>query len=209
MCSRSRSFLPGTLHFRRPDGSLADFRALGVRLELAEHDAPMVLLRLEHKKEATAVFLALNRELQKLTTQRRKLNRQRKLIRKQKAEILEFSAPMIDVWDGVLLVPLFGVLSQAYFDRVLTNLLEAVSRKRTRWIILDMTATPSTSALMTASLVRIARAARMLGANCILAGLGPNLAQHFVAHGEIPEELSVAKNLHTALAMCLSKRNNA
>lgn len=178
-------------------------RTWGVRLELEHDDKPMVLLRLEDKKEATAVFAALNRELQELTKQRRKLNKQQQLIQKQKEELLEFSAPMIDVWDGVLLVPLFGVLDDSYFERVLTNLLEMIAKKGTRWVILDMTGTPSTSAPMTSGVVRIASAIRLLGARCILAGLGPELAQRLAAHGEFPDALATTKNLHTALAMCL------
>jgi len=204
MCYRSRSFLPGTLHVPRADGSFDGFRTWGVRLEFDNSDAAMVLLRLEEKKKATAAFVALNRELDKLNMQRRRLNKQRALIRKQKAELLEFTAPMIDVWEGVLLVPLFGVLTDAYFDRVLDKLLDTVALKGARWVVLDMTGTPSTSAAVTGSIVRIACAIRLLGASCILSGLGPELARGVVEQGGvIPRELLFTKNLHSALAMCL------
>lgn len=207
MCYRSRSFLPGTLRLQRSDGDLDDLRTWGVRLEFEQSDEPMVLLRLEDKKEATAVFVALNRELQKLTKQRRQLNKQRNLIHKQKAELLEFSAPMIDVWKGVLLVPLFGVLDDAYFDRILSNLLDVVARKGTRRVILDLTGTRDASAVIAAGMVRIARATRLLGARCILAGLQPKLARLFAVHHELPEDLAIASNLHTALAMCLREQD--
>jgi rsbT co-antagonist protein RsbR len=103
--------------------------------------------------------------------------------RAQADVIRRLSAPLIPISDRVLVMPLIGEINEERAARVIEALLEGISRRRAEVAILDVTGIPSAQKGAADALVRCAKAARLLGAQVILTGIGPEVAQALVAIG--------------------------
>lgn len=132
------------------------------------------------------------------------LTRQLEIVRQQKEAIRVLSAPIIDVWDGVLTVPVLGELDRERAQAILDTLLAAVSRSRCRRVILDVTGVPSMDAATAERLVQIVRAVRLLGAEGIVVGIQPPVANAIVALGLDLSSITTLANLREALKRCMS-----
>lgn len=112
---------------------------------------------------------------------RREKRHQEELLRLQEATLAEMSTPLIPVSDEILVMPLIGALEQRRVDRVLTVLLDGIHRSRARVAILDITGISVVDSHTADALIRAARAVQLLGAQVILTGLRPDVAQTLVA----------------------------
>ncbi|MRG95360.1 PAS domain-containing protein [Polyangium spumosum] len=104
-----------------------------------------------------------------------------RVIEEQKEQIQHLSLPIIEVWDGVLTLPVVGVLDDQRAERIMQGLLEAVVRTQSQHVIIDLTAVEEVDAAAAEHLVRILRAVQLLGAHGALSGMQPRVAQILVA----------------------------
>ncbi|MEU3523118.1 STAS domain-containing protein [Streptomyces sp. NPDC038707] len=105
------------------------------------------------------------------------------LIARQREQLLEVATPVIKLWEGVVAVPLIGTLDSARSQVVMESLLEAIVDQRARYAILDITGVPTVDTLVAQHLMKTVAAARLMGAECIVSGIRPAIAQTIVHLG--------------------------
>lgn len=104
-------------------------------------------------------------------------------IESQRILIEQIAVSVIQVWEGVLLLPLVGVIDTYRANRILENVLEAIARHRARVLILDVTGVPLVDTSVAGSIIRSIQAAQLLGCESILVGISPHIAQTLVQLG--------------------------
>ncbi|GHB40527.1 hypothetical protein GCM10010377_34380 [Streptomyces viridiviolaceus] len=105
------------------------------------------------------------------------------LIDRQRLQLLEVATPVIKLWDGIVAVPLIGTLDSARSQVVMETLLEAIVDQQARFAILDITGVPTVDSLVAQHLMKTVAAARLMGAECIVSGIRPAIAQTMVHLG--------------------------
>lgn len=111
----------------------------------------------------------------------------------------ELSVPVVPVWEGVLVVPLVGVLDSTRAREMMQTLLEAVVRQRARVVILDITGVPAVDTQVADHLIRTVKATRLLGARSVLVGIRPAIAQTLVRLGVDLESVHTEADLQSGL----------
>lgn len=136
---------------------------------------------------------------------------QRKLdtIHQQHAAIQKLSAPIIDVWDGVVTVPLTGDVDGAYADELAARLLARIERSRVAWVIVDLTGAAELDTRLANNLLQLSRAVRLMGAQCLITGIGPQAAQTLVSMGVSLAGLHPLSSLREGLKHCISRTGAA
>jgi rsbT co-antagonist protein RsbR len=125
------------------------------------------------------------------------------VIRRQQEELLELSTPVIQLWDGVLALPLIGTLDSARTQTVMESLLERIVSSGAEVAIIDITGVPTVDTLVAQHLIKTVSAARLMGADCIISGIRPQIAQTIVHLGL---ELDVVSKATMADAFALALR---
>jgi rsbT co-antagonist protein RsbR len=128
---------------------------------------------------------------------------QLEVIEAQREQIRHLSLPIIEVWDGVLTLPIVGVLDDARASRIMEGLLDAVVRTQSRHVIVDLTAVEAIDAAVAEHLVRMIRAVELLGARGVLAGMQPAVAQTLVSLQVDLGGIPALADLRGALLDCL------
>jgi rsbT co-antagonist protein RsbR len=105
------------------------------------------------------------------------------IIRRQQKDMLEMSTPVIKLWDGVLVVPLIGTLDSARTQIVMENLLQKLIDTGSQIAILDITGVPTVDTQTAQHLLKTVSATRLMGADCIISGIRPQIAQTIVHLG--------------------------
>jgi len=105
------------------------------------------------------------------------------LIRRQGEEMLELSTPVIQLWDGILALPLIGTLDSSRTQIVMESLLQQIVATRSPIAILDITGVPTVDTLTAQHLLKTVAATRLMGAECIISGIRPQIAQTIVHLG--------------------------
>lgn len=121
-------------------------------------------------------------------------------IQRQQAMIAELSTPLIDVWRGVILVPMIGGLSRDRVDGIVSRLLPAIAERQAEVTILDLTGVPEIDTGTAMQLVRIQAMVGLLGATCVLAGIRASVAQTLAELAVDLGEIRVYQTLSGALA---------
>lgn len=134
------------------------------------------------------------------------LDRKLELIEAQHRQIVELSAPVLDLWDGVLVMPIIGVLSADRAATVTERLLSSVVERRARSVILDLTSARDFAGGGLEPLVRMIHAVRLLGAKAVITGLSPSGAQELVTRGLSIEQVPAWRSLAEGLRACLTRR---
>ena len=112
------------------------------------------------------------------------------IIQRQQQEMLELSTPVVQLWDRIVALPLIGTLDSARAQIVMENLLEAVVESKAEIVIIDITGVPTVDTLVAQHLLKTAAAAKLMGAECIISGIRPQIAQTIVHLGvELPRSL--------------------
>jgi rsbT co-antagonist protein RsbR len=125
------------------------------------------------------------------------------IISRQQVEMLELSTPVVKLWDGILAVPLIGTLDSARTQVVMENLLQEIVRTGAEIAIIDITGVPTVDTLVAQHLLKTVSAARLMGADCIISGIRPQIAQTIVHLGV---DLSVTSKATMADAFELALR---
>jgi rsbT co-antagonist protein RsbR len=157
--------------------------------------------------ETTWAITELLDELGLYTMEVFQKNRENVIVRQQR-EITELSTPVIKLWEGVLAVPLIGTLDSARTQVVMENLLQAIVDEGADIAIIDITGVPTVDTLTAQHLLKTVAAARLMGADCIISGIRPQIAQTIVHLGVELNVISKA-TLADALAVALRRIGRA
>nr|WP_294544030.1 STAS domain-containing protein [uncultured Rhodopila sp.] len=126
------------------------------------------------------------------------------VIIRQQTEISELSTPVVRLWQGILALPLIGTLDSARTQVVMENLLDSIVRFEADIAIIDITGVPTVDTLVAQHLLKTVAAARLMGADCIISGIRPQIAQTMVHLGVELNVVSKA-NLSDAFALALRR----
>jgi len=125
------------------------------------------------------------------------------IIARQQREISELSTPVVELWEGVVALPLIGTLDSERTQVVMENLLQSIIDKDAEIAIIDITGVPTVDTLVAQHLLKTISAARLMGADCIISGIRPQIAQTMVHLGV---ELNVVSKASLADALALALR---
>ncbi|MGC2637216.1 MAG: STAS domain-containing protein [Acidobacteriaceae bacterium] len=125
------------------------------------------------------------------------------LVQRQQQELLELSTPVVKLWDGILALPIIGTLDSARTQVVMENLLQTVVATNSRFAIIDITGVPTVDTLVAQHLLKTITAARLMGAECIISGVRPQIAQTIVHLGINLEDVMTRANLADAFGLAL------
>jgi rsbT co-antagonist protein RsbR len=126
------------------------------------------------------------------------------VIRRQQEEISELSTPVVKLWQGIVALPLIGTLDSARTQVVMENLLQSIVDQEAEIAIIDITGVPTVDTLVAQHLLKTVAAARLMGADCIISGIRPQIAQTMVHLGVELNMVSKA-SLSDALALALQR----
>lgn len=127
------------------------------------------------------------------------------LIERQHQELLDLSTPVVELWQGILALPLIGTLDSERTQTVMESLLEAIVAKEATVAILDITGVPTVDTLVAQHLMKTVAAARLMGAECIISGIRPQIAQTIVHLGVNLDGVITKATLASALQTALRK----
>jgi len=131
------------------------------------------------------------------------------VINRQQREMLELSTPVVKLWDGILALPMIGTLDSARTQVVMENLLQKVVETGAQIAILDITGVPTVDTLVAQHLLKTVTALRLMGAECIISGVRPQIAQTIVHLGVDLQGVTTKANLADALAFALKRTGNS
>jgi rsbT co-antagonist protein RsbR len=130
------------------------------------------------------------------------------IIVRQQREISELSTPVVKLWDSIIAVPLIGTLDSERTQVVMENLLQTIVEEGAAFAIIDITGVPTVDTLTAQHLLKTVAAARLMGADCIVSGIRPQIAQTMVHLGVELNVISKA-TLADAFALALKRLNLA
>ncbi len=145
------------------------------------------------------MIASLSTEQEKSRAYQAELEEKLATIEKQRAAIRDLSTPIMEVWDGVLCLPVVGVMDTARSAEMTNSLLQAIVEKKTRCTIIDITGIDVMDTRTVDHFMRMARAVRLLGAECVLTGINPHIAQTVVYMGIDLSNVVTHRTLHEAL----------
>jgi rsbT co-antagonist protein RsbR len=127
------------------------------------------------------------------------------IIRRQQDDLLELSTPVVKLWEGVLAVPMIGVLDSNRTQIVMETLLQSIVDTGSGLAIIDITGVPTVDTLVAQHLLKTVTAIRLMGADCIISGIRPQIAQTIVHLGIDLQGVTTKATLADALALALQK----
>ncbi|MER7623096.1 STAS domain-containing protein [Streptomyces sp. NPDC126503] len=182
-------------------GEVAGLREPVTALLRAEYDDPA-----DPRGRAGEIALTILVGTLRLVVMETTVEAGEELIARQRQQLMEVATPVIRLWDGVVAVPLIGTLDSARSQIVMENLLEAIVDQRARYAILDITGVPTVDSLVAQHLMKTVAAARLMGAECIVSGIRPAIAQTIVQLGIDLGTIITRAGLADALAYALGKQ---
>jgi rsbT co-antagonist protein RsbR len=127
------------------------------------------------------------------------------VIGRQQMELLELSTPVVKLWDGILALPMIGTLDSARTQIVMESLLQKIVETESQIAIIDITGVPTVDTLVAQHLLKTVTAIRLMGADCIISGVRPQIAQTIVHLGVDLQGVTTKANLADALALALKR----
>jgi rsbT co-antagonist protein RsbR len=127
------------------------------------------------------------------------------VIRRQQQELMELSTPVVQLWDEVLALPLIGTLDSERTQVVMENLLQRVVETGARIAIIDITGVPTVDTLVAQHLMKTVAATRLMGADCIISGIRPQIAQTIVHLGVNLNDIITKATLADAFTVALQR----
>ena len=161
-------------------------------------------------KDAATLFEELRRSDELLdrlglfTTEVYQKSREEVILRQQQ-DMLELSTPVVKLWDGILALPMIGTLDSARTQVVMESLLQRIVDSGAEVAILDITGVPTVDTLTAQHLIKTVTAARLMGAECIISGIRPQIAQTIVHLGVELGDVVTKATLADAFAVALKR----
>lgn len=192
-------------------------RLLTVIVAAANGDYDHKVALEEHDDAFLEVELGVNYLLDELALRRRQNEAQRddlraqteRLAAQQAALMQALSTPVIAVWPGVLALPLVGRVDDERAALISTALLPRVTAERATHVVLDLTGVDAVAETTTPALLRVIRAIALLGARCLVCGIGPDVARQLVTLGAQDPQFRAVPRLSDALAAALAEQGAA
>lgn len=215
MTGKQRGSQTGEMRGKRRNGDTL-YMEVSSRLLLAEGGRRFqvcsvidVTERKERTRELEERAMQAHAEAAQKSELLRELDGQLALTRKQHQEILELSAPILDVWAGVLALPIIGSLDAERAQTITERVLQTVSSERARYLLVDLGSANVSDERSFERLIRLCQAVRLLGAEAVLTGISPSaatsLAKLAKQHTESLSELRALATLREGLAYCLEQ----
>jgi rsbT co-antagonist protein RsbR len=148
----------------------------------------------------------LRRRMHEAEQLERRNQEQQAVIAAQTAMLDALAMPVVEVWDGVLLMSLIGELSPRRAELAMHGLLTAVTGTRARAVLIDLTGLPAVDAAVAGALTRTVRATALLGCQAILCGLGPQLARTFVDLDLDLDRVPICGSVRTGLTLAIKRQ---
>jgi len=145
-------------------------------------------------------------ELSLLSVDNAMLNREA-VISRQQETMLELSTPVVKLWDGILALPLIGTLDSARTQVVMESLLTRVVAESTEVVIIDITGVPTVDTQVAQHLLKTITAARLMGTDCIISGIRPQIAQTIVHLGVDLTSVITKASLADAFKVAIGRRD--
>jgi rsbT co-antagonist protein RsbR len=127
------------------------------------------------------------------------------VISRQQEEMLELSTPVVKLWHGILALPMIGTLDSARTQSAMETLLERIVETGSSVAILDITGVPTVDTMTAQHLLKTVTAARLMGAECIISGIRPQIAQTIVHLGVELGDVVTKASLADAFAVALER----
>ena len=151
------------------------------------------------------LIAALGTEQEQSAAFRRDLEEKLETVDQQRAAIKNLSTPIIEVWQGVLCLPVVGVMDTARSAEMTSGLLQAIVEKGAKYAIIDITGIDVMDTRTVDHFIRMAKAIRLLGAECALTGLNPHIAQTIVQMGLELSDIVTYRSLRNALYLYVAQ----
>lgn len=127
------------------------------------------------------------------------------VIVRQQEELLELSTPVVKLWEGILAMPIIGTIDSARTQLVMESLLQKIVETGSEVAIIDITGVPTVDTLTAQHLLKTVTAARLMGADCIISGIRPQIAQTIVHLGVDLADVITKATLADAFALALKR----
>jgi rsbT co-antagonist protein RsbR len=127
------------------------------------------------------------------------------VIRRQQLELLELSTPVVELWEGILALPVIGTLDSERTQSVMENLLQRIVDAGAEIAIIDITGVPTVDTLVAQHLIKTVSAARLMGADCIISGIRPQIAQTIVHLGLTLSDVTTKATMADAIALAFAR----
>ena len=137
------------------------------------------------------------------------LKTREQVIVRQQEEMLELSTPVVKLWDGILALPVIGTLDSARTQVVMESLLKTIVETNSKIAIIDITGVPTVDTLVAQHLLKTITAARLMGAECIISGIRPQIAQTIVHLGINLNDIITKSKMSDAFALALQRTGKA
>jgi rsbT co-antagonist protein RsbR len=154
--------------------------------------------------EATLLLDALGLHTTELYQQARE-----SVIARQQEELIELSTPVVELWPGILALPLIGTLDSERTQVVMETLLQRLVATGSTIAVIDITGVPTVDTLVAQHLLKTVSAAQLMGADCIISGIRPQIAQTIVHLGIDLSAVATKASLSDAFALALKRRGLA
>ena len=155
---------------------------------------------LSETRRREAVVLELEEKNRSLVASEREKN---DALQRLRLAVQELSTPILELWDDVLALPIIGVVDSRRSSEIMERLLGEVVRRRSRFVIIDITGVELVDTSTADHFIKLVRAVELLGARCMLTGIGPAVAQTLVLLGVDLRALTTLQNLSQGLKECL------
>lgn len=139
-----------------------------------------------------------------MTEARASLEEKLDTIRRQQVAIRDLSAPIIDLWEGILTLPIVGTVDSQRAVDITEKLLQRINENNAACVIIDLTGVDVVDTMTADHLIKLVKSARLLGTYCVVTGIGPEIARTLVDLGVELHELITLKRLREGLQACLT-----
>lgn len=202
------SVASGDFNRRAEAGKMDWLGVLSVRVNMMIDDmAQMVRRQQRQAADLKKLNEDIDRRSRELEEQVQRVMEQNELITRQQEAIQELSTPVLQLWDGVLALPVIGVVDTARSACIMERLLEEISARQSRYVVLDITGVEVVDTKTADHFVKVIQAAQLLGATCMLTGIRPAVAQTLVAIGVDLSDIKTLRTLRDGLRECLRHMN--
>ncbi len=164
-----------------------------------------VMVQLELRRRVAELATALS-TVQQAEQERHALSE--RIIQLQAATMAQISTPLIPIVDNVVIMPLVGAIDAQRAEQIITTLLEGISQHHARVAILDITGVPVVDTHVAGTIVQASLAVRLLGANVVLTGISPEMAQTLVGLGLDLSGIATVGTLQQAVAAALGRSSH-